>query len=80
MSADEIGIHLWNLEAIDKCFNLIEIKSDNMKNITRLITSVRFHPVQDSLFSFSTSEGVINIGDLRINSKVENNLTDLIIW
>jgi len=77
LSADEIGVHLWNIEATDKCYNLIEIKSDNMNNITKLITAARFHPVQDSIFGFATSEGVINVGDLRINSKVENHLTEL---
>lgn len=77
LSADEIGIHLWNLEAIDKCFNLIELKSDDYDNITKLVTAARFHPIEDSIFSFSTSEGMINIGDLRINSKVEHNLIEL---
>lgn len=65
MSADDLRINLWNLEITDHSFNIVDIKPENMEELTEVITSACFHPTQCNLFMYSSSRGCIRLGDMR---------------
>jgi len=65
ISGDDLRINLWSLTNTTEAFNIIDLKPDNMEEISEVITSAKFHPTSNNLFLFSTSKGIIKIGDLR---------------
>lgn len=40
---------------------MVDIKPDNMEELTEVITSVQFHPFNCSLLTFSSSRGAIKV-------------------
>lgn len=65
ISADDLRIHLWNLEVTDQCYNIINIKPPNLEELTEVITSACFHPTSCSMLLYANSRGSIRLGDLR---------------
>eukprot|EP01018_Ginkgo_biloba_P008821 Gb_17005 [translate_table: standard] len=65
ISADDLRIHLWNLEISDQCFNILDIKPANMEDLTEVITSAEFHPTHCNMLAYSTSKGSIRLVDMR---------------
>lgn len=45
--------------------DIIDIKPDNMEELTEVITSVQFHPSNCNLLTFSSSRGAIKVCDTR---------------
>ncbi len=45
--------------------DIIDIKPDNMEELTEVITSVQFHPTNCNILSFSSSRGAIKVCDTR---------------
>lgn len=68
ISADDLRINLWHLERTDTSFNIVDIKPENMENLSEVITSSSFHPQNCSLFLYSSSRGNIKLCDMRMNS------------
>jgi len=46
-----------------------------MDELSELITSSSFHPTDHSTFLYSTSKGIIKVGDLRISCRSNKNNT-----
>jgi serine/threonine-protein phosphatase 2A regulatory subunit B len=65
LSADDLRINLWHLEEKERTFNVVDIKPENMEDLTEVITAAEFHPSQCNTFAFSTSRGAIKLGDMR---------------
>ncbi|GFZ17446.1 protein phosphatase 2A, regulatory subunit PR55 [Actinidia rufa] len=65
VSADDLRVNLWNLEVIDQCFNIIDMKPTNMDDLTEVITSAEFHPLHCNLLAYSSSRGFIRLVDMR---------------
>jgi len=65
ISADDLRINLWNLEISDQSFNVVDIKPANMDELSEVITTADFHPNQCNTFMYSTSKGIVKLGDLR---------------
>jgi len=65
ISADDLRVNLWNLEISDQSFNIVDIKPANMEELSEVITAAEFHPLHCNLFMYSSSKGVIKLGDLR---------------
>jgi len=65
ISADDLRINLWNLEISDQSFNIVDIKPANMEELTEVITAAEFHPVSCNYLIYSSSKGIIKMGDLR---------------
>ena len=65
LSSDDLRINMWNLEITNQSFNIVDIKPDNMEELTEVITSASFHPKQCNLFMYSSSRGCIKLGDMR---------------
>lgn len=68
LSLDDLRINLWNLGISDQSFNIVDIKPNNMEELTEVITSAEFHPQHCNLFMYSSSKGTIKLSDMRSNS------------
>jgi len=71
ISGDDLRINLWTLDRTSEAFNIVDLKPDNLEEISEVITSSRFHPISNNTFLYSTSKGVIKVGDLRKSSQCE---------
>jgi len=65
ISADDLRVNMWNLSRCDRSFTIVDIKPENMEELTEVITSAVFHPHNCNQFMFSSSCGKIMLGDLR---------------
>lgn len=65
LSADDLRINLWNMEVSNQTFNIVDIKPENMEDLTEVITAAEFHPNHCSTFAYSNSRGAIKLGDMR---------------
>eukprot|EP00798_Chlamydomonas_sp_ICE-L_P011588 gene11588-34291_t len=65
LSADDLRINLWNLGVSEQSFNIVDIKPDNMEDLTEVITSAEFHPQHCNIFAYSSSKGCIRLADMR---------------
>eukprot|EP00475_Leptophrys_vorax_P036358 TRINITY_DN6132_c0_g1_i2.p1 TRINITY_DN6132_c0_g1~~TRINITY_DN6132_c0_g1_i2.p1 ORF type:complete len:312 (+),score=77.17 TRINITY_DN6132_c0_g1_i2:495-1430(+) len=71
ISADDLRVNLWNLGISDQSFNIVDIKPDNMEDLTEVITAASFHPTSCNLLMYSSSRGSIRLYDLRDNATAE---------
>lgn len=65
MSADDLRVNMWNLNVGGTGFNILDIKPENMEDLTEVITAAQFHPTHCHLFTHSSSRGVVKVCDLR---------------
>ena len=65
ISSDDLRINLWNLEITNQSFNIVDIKPENMEELTEVITCSEFHPTHCNLFMYSSSKGTIKLCDTR---------------
>jgi len=65
LSADDLRINLWNLEITDRSFNIVDIKPENMENLTEVITAAEYHPNECHTFVYSSSKGTVRLCDMR---------------
>ncbi|GAV26927.1 hypothetical protein PMKS-000388 [Pichia membranifaciens] len=72
ISSDDLRVNLWNLGIEDQSFNIVDIKPANMEELTEVITSAEFHPLDCNLFMYSSSKGMIKLNDMRMNSLCDN--------
>jgi len=72
LSADDLRIHLWNVERSEECFNVVDIKPATMEDLTEVITSAQFHPQHCHIMLHSSSKGTIKIGDMRSRALIDN--------
>ena len=68
LSADELRVNIWNLENNSELFCYIDTPTTNIEELSELITSAKFHPLNPNLLTFSNSMGVIKLCDLRIST------------
>lgn len=65
LSADDLRINLWSLGITNQSFNIVDIKPNNMEELTEVITAADFHPSHCNIMMYSSSRGSIKLGDLR---------------
>lgn len=65
LSADDLRINLWRLERDDITLSYVDIKPDNMEDLTEVITTAGFHPCHSHLLAYATSKGTIKLVDSR---------------
>ena len=65
ISADDLRINLWSIERNNESFNLVDIKPNNLEELTEVITSASFHPTQCHSLIYASSRGTIRLADLR---------------
>ena len=71
ISADDLRVNLWHLERGDAAdaFTVVDIKPENMEDLTEVITSAEFHPSRCDLFAYSSSKGSVRLADMRQNAR-----------
>jgi serine/threonine-protein phosphatase 2A regulatory subunit B len=72
LSADDLRVNLWNLEISDQSFNIVDIKPENMEELSEVITAAEFHPSSCNEFVYSSSKGTIRLCDMRSNALCDN--------
>ena len=65
LSADDLRINVWNKEISDQSFNIVDIKPENMEELTEVITAADFHPTHCNTFMYTSSRGCIKLADMR---------------
>ena len=65
LSADDLRVNLWSLEAQAGSFTIVDIKPESMENLTEVITAAVFHPRDASVFAYASSKGAVRLGDMR---------------
>jgi len=65
LSSDDLRINLWNLSYPEESLTFVDIKPENMEDLTEVITSASFHPLHCNTFLYSSSKGTIKLGDMR---------------
>ena len=65
LSADDLRINLWNMEISDRSFNIVDIKPENMEELTEVITAANFHPFHCNVFMYASSRGCVKLADMR---------------
>ncbi|KAL0245019.1 hypothetical protein GEMRC1_009099 [Eukaryota sp. GEM-RC1] len=65
LSADDLRIHLWHLGDNSEAFSIVDIKPDNMEELSEVITTASFSPAHCNHFIYGTSKGIINLADMR---------------
>lgn len=65
LSADDLRIHLWNLEVSDTSFNIVDLKPESIDQLTEVITCAECHPEHCSLFAYGSSKGLARLIDMR---------------
>ncbi|EGD80253.1 Ppp2r2a protein [Salpingoeca rosetta] len=65
LSADDLRINLWNLSITDQSFNIVDMKPENMDDLTEVITCAEFHPQECNVFIYGSSRGIIKMADMR---------------
>lgn len=65
LSADDLRVNLWHLSYPNQSFTVLDIKPDNMEDLTEVITSACFHPQMCHTFLYSSSKGTLKLGDMR---------------
>lgn len=68
VSADDLRINWWDLEDSNTSFNIIDIKPENMEELTEVITAVQFHPQHCHMLIYSSSRGAIKVCDTRASA------------
>lgn len=68
LSADDLRVNLWHHEITNQSFNVVDIKPQNMEELTEVITSAEFHPSEDNLFAYSSSKGILRLCDMRLSA------------
>lgn len=65
LSADDLRVNLWHLDNSALSFNIVDIKPENMEELTEVITAAAFHPSHCNIFMYSSSRGSIRLADMR---------------
>jgi len=65
ISSDDLRIYLWNMEISNEVFEIVDLKPENMDNLSEIITYSSLHPRNCNSLVFGTSKGYIKVGDLR---------------
>ena len=65
ISSDDLRVYLWSYERADETFLTLDLKPDNLEDLTEVITTSKFHPDHCHLFGYSNSRGQMKLHDLR---------------
>lgn len=72
ISTDALKINLWDVEHPNETFNIVNIKPDNLADLSEVITCASFHPTHCGLLLYSTSLGATRLSDLRDSALLSN--------
>lgn len=61
-------------------FNILDVKPENMEELTEVITSATFHPINCNHFIYSSSKGTIKMADMRENSLCDRHSKRMLLF
>jgi serine/threonine-protein phosphatase 2A regulatory subunit B len=65
ITSDDLKMYLWNLESPEKTYQIVDLMPWSMDELSEVITSSDICQTEENIFLFSTSKGLIRVGDLR---------------
>jgi len=68
LTGDDLRINLWNLENCKEGFTVVDTKPSNMNELSEVLTSAEFHPLEPHNFIYSSSKGIIYMSDMRVQA------------
>jgi len=71
LSADDLRVNVWNMHSNATTFNIVDIKPDDMEELSEVITRAEFHPTHDSQLVYSSSKGLVRLCDLRESARCQ---------
>lgn len=74
ISSDDLRINLWSVDHTDQSFVIVDLKPESMENLSEVITTSAFHPKSCNIFCYSTSRGITNLCDMRVNANCDKPL------
>ena len=72
ISADDLGIYLWDLESNKSSYLLVDIKPEKIDELNEVITTCTSSPLNDSHFIYGTSKAMIKLVDMREGATLTN--------
>jgi serine/threonine-protein phosphatase 2A regulatory subunit B len=72
ISADDLGINLWNIEHKNTCFNFLDMKPAHLAELTEVITTASFHPTHCNVLMYGSSRGALRLCDMRESALCDN--------
>ncbi|EGR33792.1 protein phosphatase 2a regulatory b subunit, putative [Ichthyophthirius multifiliis] len=72
LSSDDLRVNLWSVDNTNKTFVAVDLKPDNLEELSEVITSSQFHPIHDNMFLYTTSKGITKVGDMRKSGVCDN--------
>ena len=72
LTSDDLKVYLWSVENPQKAFVAVDLKPENLDELSEVITSSTFHPTLDSMFLYTTSKGIIKLCDMRKSGICDN--------
>lgn len=71
-SADDLRVNWWRLDSHDTAFNVVDIKPENMEELTEVITALQSHPQESNIMAYASSRGAIKLCDTRLSALCTN--------
>jgi len=71
ISSDDLRINLWHMNVKNEAFGIVDMKPENMEELLEVITCADFHPTHCNILIYSSSKGIIRVGDLRNSALCE---------
>lgn len=65
ISSDDLRINLWNIEIKNEAFCIVDMKPENMEELSEIITCSDFNPKNSNHLIYASSKGIIRLCDLR---------------
>ena len=65
LSADDLRIHIWNLNTAQQAYNIADLKPADMEELSEVIMAAEFHPTDCAALAYCSSKGVLRRADLR---------------
>jgi serine/threonine-protein phosphatase 2A regulatory subunit B len=69
ISSDDLRVNLWHAENNIEAYNLVDLKPNNIEDLSEVITHLEYHPKRSDTFIFSSSKGYFSRCDLRVSSQ-----------
>lgn len=71
LSGDNLRINLWDMNIETHAYNVLDVKPEDMNELSEIISSADAHPSDSNIFLYSTSLGNIMTCDLRVRALVD---------
>jgi len=69
LSADDLQLNIWSLHTNLTTFNYLDLKPDDMDDLSEVITSAQYHPIDASTMVYSNTKGWARLCDMRIRAR-----------